>query len=106
MLTPSHFTYVFNDAVPAASPTFTALARANNIKHPRLGITIAKKRVKRAHERNRLKRIIRESFRQHQHHLPKVDIIVMAKSGADKLPNKAVFEALETLWKKLIKRCD
>jgi len=105
LLTPSHFSFVFEDATPAASPNFTVLARFNQLDHPRLGITIAKKRVKRAHERNRLKRLTRESFRLHQHELPNVDIIVMAKSGADKLPNRVVFDTLEALWKKLKKRC-
>ena len=105
LLTPSHFTYVFDNATPAVSPAFTLLARKNNQAHPRLGITLAKKRIKKAHERNRLKRLIRESFRHQQHSLPAIDIIVVGKSGADALSNEQVFSLLDKQWKKLTRRC-
>ncbi|MEN8823682.1 MAG: ribonuclease P protein component, partial [Glaciecola sp.] len=89
LLTPAHFSYVFEDAVPAPSKHITILARKNsNYTHPRLGITIAKNRVRKAHDRNRLKRVIRESFRHHQHFLPNVDIIVIGKSNLDTLSNQ------------------
>ena len=105
LLTPSHFTHVFNDATPAVSPAFTLLARHNQLAHPRVGITIAKKRVRKAHDRNRLKRLIRESFRHQRHKLPPVDIIVVGKSGADKLTNEEIVSMLDKQWKKLAKRC-
>lgn len=106
LLTPSHFTHVFNDAIPAVSPQFTLLARTNNAENPRLGITIAKKRVRKAHDRNRLKRLIRESFRHRATQLPPIDIIVIGKSGADKLSNDEIYMVLDKLWRKLVKRCN
>lgn len=105
LLTPTHFENVFKDAIPAVSPQITLLARHNTFDHPRLGITLAKKRVKKAHDRNRLKRVIRESYRLNQHSLPKVDIVVVGKSGLDKLTNQELFSLLEKLWKKLSNRC-
>jgi ribonuclease P protein component len=105
LLTPSHFKFVFDDAIPAVSPQLTILARQNSLDFPRLGITIAKKRVKLAHDRNRIKRLIRESFRTNQLELPKTDIIVIGKHGLDKLSNEEIFNLLNKLWKKLSHRC-
>lgn len=105
LLTPTHFEYVFNNAIPSVSPQLTLLARKNDGSAPRLGITIAKKRVKLAHDRNRLKRIIRESFRHQRQTLPSVDIVVVGKSGLDKLSNQELFSLLNKLWKKLAQRC-
>ena len=105
LLTPTHFTYVFDDAIPTGSSAFTLLARHNTIENPRLGITIAKKRIRKAHDRNRVKRVIRESFRLHQHQLPNVDIVVIGKSNAEQLTNTELFVLLDKLWKKLARRC-
>jgi ribonuclease P protein component len=106
LLTPTHFEFVFKNATPAVSQNLTLLARHNDVLTPRLGITIAKKRVKKAHDRNRVKRIIRESFRNQKQSLPNIDIVVVGKSGLDKLSNQELVLILNKLWKKLAKRCD
>ena len=106
LLTPTHFEYVFSNAIPSVSPQLTLLARINTSDNPRLGITIAKKRVKHAHNRNKLKRIIRESFRLQRHSFPNIDIVVVGKSGLDKLSNQELFSLLSKLWKKLALRCE
>lgn len=48
----------------------------------RLGVIVAKKQVKRAYERNRLKRIAREQFRHLRHQLPTADIILLFRKPA------------------------
>ena len=106
LLTPTHFEYVFNNAIPSVSPQLTLLARFNTSDNPRLGITLAKKRVKHAHDRNRLKRVIRESFRLQRHSFPNIDIVVVGKSGLDKLSNQELSFLLSKLWKKLASRCE
>jgi ribonuclease P protein component len=106
LLTPTHFEYVFSNAIPSVSPQLTLLARFNTSNNPRLGITLAKKRVKHAHDRNRLKRVIRESFRLERHSFPNIDIVVVGKSGLDKLSNQELFFLLSKLWKKLASRCE
>ena len=54
----------------SSSEFFTILSRENAIGQPRLGIVVAKRHVKRAVDRNTIKRIIRESFRLAKAFLP------------------------------------
>lgn len=105
LLTPSEFTPVFKQPIVASTPAFTFLAIPNNQSTPRLGLTIAKKRVKKANQRNRIKRLIRESFRNRQHQLPNIDVVVMAKNETDKMTNEQLFKYLDKQWKKLSQRC-
>ena len=88
LLTPSHFTFVFQQPQRAGTPQITILGRLNSLGHPRIGLTVAKKNVKRAHERNRIKRLTRESFRLRQHELPPMDFVVVAKRGVADLDNR------------------
>ncbi len=98
MLTPTEFTFVFQQPQRAGTPQITILGRQNLLGHPRIGLTVAKKQVKRAHERNRIKRLTRESFRLRQHTLPAMDFVVVVKKGAAELDNHALTKALEKLW--------
>lgn len=61
----------------------------------RLGLAITKKKVKRAHERNRIKRLTREHFRLHQHKLnAQVDILLTIKQFSDDMPNEVIVQQL------------
>ncbi|EHC57578.1 Ribonuclease P protein component [Salmonella enterica subsp. enterica serovar Johannesburg str. S5-703] len=103
MLTPAHFTFVFQQPQRAGTPQITILGRLNSLGHPRIGLTVAKKNVRRAHERNRIKRLTRESFRLRQHELPAMDFVVVAKKGVADLDNRALSEALEKLWRRSLR---
>ncbi len=106
LLTPEHFKRVFADPVRAASPQLTLLAKPNGLPHARLGLTVPKKALKRAVWRNRIKRLVRESFRLKQHQLPAIDIIVIAKSGVGELSNADILTLLDKLWRTLSRRCN
>ena len=94
LLTPAHFKNVFDNPVRAASPHLTLLAKPNELGHPRLGLAVPKKALKRAVWRNRVKRVVRESFRLRQHQLPAIDIVVVAKKGIGDVPNDELFEQI------------
>ncbi|XOD70157.1 MAG: ribonuclease P protein component [Sodalis sp. (in: enterobacteria)] len=100
LLTPNHFTFVFQQPQRAGTQYVTILGRLNTLGHPRVGLTVAKKYVKHAHQRNRIKRLIRESFRLHQHALPAMDFIVIAKKGVVDLDNSVLTEVIKKLWKR------
>ena len=72
----------------AVTAELTMLATPNNLDHARIGVTLSKKRAKRAVDRNRIKRKIRENFRLKQHKIPAFDIIVIAKNGRQVLARR------------------
>jgi|SRR5690606_31759267 len=80
------------------------LARPNGLKWPRLGLVIGKRNVRRAVERNRIKRHIRETFRLRQHSLPAVDAIVLARGQLDQLSDAELNELLDKQWSRLTKQ--
>jgi ribonuclease P protein component len=104
LLTPGHFQSVFSKPLRFGSSHITILVTPNTDERNRLGLAIAKKRVKLAVQRNRVKRQVRESFRLHQHELPHIDMVVMVKSGTDKLENTEIRKQLEKIWRKIIQR--
>ena len=104
LLTPGHFQAVFNKPTRFGSKHFTILITPNTNNSKRIGFAVAKKRVKLAVQRNRIKRLVRESFRLNQHTIPNVDIVVMVKSGIDSLENKEIHEQIEKIWQKIVQR--
>ncbi len=103
LLTPVQYKYVFQDPLRASTPEITILARNNHLDTPRLGLAVPKKHLKRAHERNRVKRLCREYFRLHQHKLPNYDFVVIAKGNIGKLDNLALTQMLDKLWQRHIR---
>jgi ribonuclease P protein component len=77
---------------------FTILYRHNFSNMARLGLAVGKKNCRKATGRNRLKRIIRESFRDEQGHLPDIDIVVLNQPAATHANNKALFLSLKKHW--------
>lgn len=69
----------------------------------RLGMAIAKKRARRAVDRNRCKRVIRESFRHNHVRLAGLDIVVMNRDASANSSAKELRVGIEQLWEKLLK---
>ena len=98
---PAEFQALFASGKRTGNRELLFITRANKSDDARLGLAISKKNVPLAVNRNRLKRIIRESFRRHQHQLQGKDVVVLAKKQISKANDRAVFEALEKNWNKL-----
>lgn len=104
LLKKPNYDFVFKAALRIGSYYFTILYRNNTLTYPRLGLIVAKKTAKRAHDRNRFKRIARESFRSAQHQLPPLDIIVLSKGKIDIAERQSLHTDFENTWKKIQKR--
>jgi ribonuclease P protein component len=83
----------------------TATTLRNDITWPRLGMSIAARILRRAVDRNRVRRLIRESFRMHQQQLPSLDIIIGARAGAVKADRAHLRASLDRLWRKIATSC-
>lgn len=70
------FDRVFAENQRARTDYVMVMARPNAAGHPRLGMVIPKRVLGRAVDRNRMKRCVRESFRQVLAELPACDFVV------------------------------
>ncbi|MDT8437847.1 MAG: ribonuclease P protein component [Wenzhouxiangellaceae bacterium] len=66
----------------------------------RLGLAISRRTARRAVDRNRLKRLVRESFRQHRSSLRALDFVVLARMDAPKTPGPELLRSLTQLWQR------
>lgn len=102
LLSPADFKSVFDGAQHKVSCRYILmLAIKQQTPQTRLGMVVAKKNVSKSVERNRIKRLIRESFRHARLQLPGLDIIVLIRKGLDNLPNFVISSKIDALWKDL-----
>ena len=100
MLDKASYGRVFKKADRSKDKLFTVLYRSNKLKRARLGLAVSKKNCKLAAGRNRLKRIVRESFRQHKAELAGLDIVVLNRPAATQANNDLLFKCLEKHWQR------
>jgi ribonuclease P protein component len=106
LLKPQEFKRIFQATdCKSVDQYLTVLARRNSLPHARLGLAISKRVIKTAVGRNRIKRLVRESFRQQQADLQALDIVVLCRNGAVDASNEVLFAALDKHWHRLNKRC-
>ena len=73
----AEFDVVFKTARRSRDAQFVVLATRNNKSRPRLGLAFSRRTVRGAVARNKVKRVARESFRQHAKALSGLDIVIM-----------------------------
>ncbi len=104
LLQAAEFQKVFDAATYKIHQSGFMLLASAHPTSARLGFVVAKRKVRRAHERNRIKRLARESFRLNQAQLPALDIILMAKADALSLSNAELHDQLRKAWRALAKK--
>jgi ribonuclease P protein component len=101
LLNAHDYSQVFNNwSIRAGSTAGTVLALPVSDDRSRLGIIVAKKNVRLATDRNRIKRLVREHFRNHPLSAS-MSLVFMAKRGAGTLSNADVTGDLDLLWRRL-----
>ena len=107
LLNARDFKHVFDTArLKVSTPELLFLACPNDSPHARLGLVIAKKHIRLAVQRNRVKRILRESFRLNQHTVSGLDIVVLARKGLGTLDNPQIHHDCLQLWEQLQRRAE
>ena len=84
---------------------FGITVQPNDLGLARLGLAVASKPFGGSVPRNRIRRLIRESFRLRQHDLPDVDLVVSARSAAKAASPAQLRASLEGLWDKVKVQC-
>ncbi|CAL1328967.1 Ribonuclease P protein component [Candidatus Providencia siddallii] len=98
LLTYKSFNNVFKKHQLSNSIEVKIFGCLNGLGYPRIGIIFVKKKIKYAHERNRIKRIIREYFRLHQHELYSMDFIVLIKKNIVNFHKDKITHLLNKIW--------
>ncbi|MDX1697694.1 MAG: ribonuclease P protein component [Thiohalobacterales bacterium] len=107
LLKSAEFQAVFRQHTRSEDQYLKVLARKNTSTKHRLGLAVAKKNCRRAVDRNRIKRIVRESFR---HHLAgrasgiPMDFVVMSKPESTAVSNAVLQRSLQRHWHELLTR--
>ncbi|MGF1546964.1 MAG: ribonuclease P protein component [Thiotrichales bacterium] len=96
------FRRVFNEPpYVSRSRPWVILSAPGTTPHARLGIVAAKRKVRKAVDRNRLKRLVRESFRVTSTQLPAYDIVVLLQVASNSMTNAEFSQRLQREWVKL-----
>lgn len=102
LLTPVQFKSVFQTGKRVRLGCITVITKNNGLGHARLGLTIAKRNVRHASDRNHLKRCLRESFRLRAHNLDNIDIVVMVTPNVNQLNKQQLWATIASFWDRLI----
>ncbi len=109
MLHPREFKQVFNQPIRSSDPCFRVLARVNGKQHHRLGMAVSKKACSKAVGRNRIKRLVRESFRTQQAgqvSAGNLDFVVLPTAWATNQSNETLVKSLSVHWQKVCRKAE
>lgn len=101
LITPEDFKAVFKKGNKLHFKEFTVYVLQNKQSESRLGLAISKKSAKKAVSRNRIKRIIRDSFRLRRHKLTGWDIVFVSRFAAVQLSKSELEVLTSKVWKRI-----
>lgn len=102
LLNAQDYTTVFDRTqAKAFHNSLLLLGRKNGGSTHRLGLVIAKKNVRLAVQRNRIKRLAREFVRKVPDNSTPMDVVLLSRRGLDQLDNAQIAALLQKQWTKL-----
>ncbi len=105
LLNGTAFQHVFDhNKLRVSDPRFLLLAATTDLGYPRLGLVVSKKNCRKAVNRNRIKRVVRETFRRAQSELASVDVIFLARRGLDQLDPAEQSRLMRDSWRRLARK--
>lgn len=104
LLASEDYDRVFKKPVRVSAQGILILACKNDLDCARLGLVVPKKILKRAVWRNRVKRLVRESFRNTRESLPNIDLVFLARPGIGDISNRDISSTLDGLWVQISRR--
>lgn len=104
LLKPSEFQVVYKSGEWVTNRELVINFTRQDSPISRLGITVSKKVSKRAVDRNRIKRHIREWFRKKQNTKESLDIVLTAKPSIKMKAAIEIHQSLEDIWRKVQKK--
>jgi len=102
LLRPGDFTALRANAKRISSRHFKVEYQPSACPEARLGMAVSRRVSKHAVVRNRIRRVIREYFRLFRRQLPRLDLLLVARSSAAEQTNAALRDDLQILWQKLV----
>lgn len=102
LINKAEYKNVLEDSYKINQRYVLALFKPNQKSYSRLGVIVSKRVAHRAVTRNKIKRIVRESFRLNQDLLAGLDIVVIARQHSDSVDKAKLREGMKRLWEKLI----
>lgn len=100
----AEFARVFAKPLVTRDEKFRMLRCGNGLGHCRLGLAVSRKVCRSAAGRNRIKRLVRESFRRHQQRLSGHggwDIVVLPSPATTTICNAELARSLEHHWRQI-----
>lgn len=91
---------VLENAKKYRDNNLSVFVKPNDLDYPRLAVIIANKYVAKAVQRNRIKRLVRESFRLNQSQITGYDIVVFGYRGIENFSNIKLLQCLIKNWQR------